>query len=244
MPDSVPNYLTIDPTTGAVGAVFTGKLVAQGIDFGAAVADGFPVSQVRWIRQSDGAVVAFIEGYDDVNGSTLQTQVNAVDAGDHAKVQVGASGAGASPFAFTNLISDPTAAFSYFNIAFGNLSQAVILDALKRSNFWQTNDANTGAGPSLSRMALGLTTVTTPAAAINNDFTSTIAIPAGVKPTGVAQTMVIPVMASGGGLFNGIHIVGTTINALGNDVCNVTFSNNSGVALGASTINLRYVVFF
>jgi hypothetical protein len=64
LPRSVPNYLTIDPTTGAVGADFTGKIHAQGLDLDAALQNDdtllIPANSVQWKNgtQIDGAIQA------------------------------------------------------------------------------------------------------------------------------------------------------------------------------------------
>lgn len=62
MPDSQPNYLTIDPATGAVGAAFTGVVHATGLDLATYTGGGSTpaVNKVRWVRASDGAETGYI----------------------------------------------------------------------------------------------------------------------------------------------------------------------------------------
>ena len=57
-----PNYLTL--TNGVVGANFTGHVHAQGLDLDAAtIATPPDQDRVRWLRQSDGAVIATLSAY-------------------------------------------------------------------------------------------------------------------------------------------------------------------------------------
>jgi hypothetical protein len=58
MPDSQPNYLTVDPQ-GRTGANFAGHIQATGIDF----QDADPVTQdyaVRWSRVTDGSINGYV----------------------------------------------------------------------------------------------------------------------------------------------------------------------------------------
>jgi hypothetical protein len=61
MPDLMaPTVLTVD-AAGNVGANFTGKVHATGLDMDAALGNVTNVNSIRWLRQSDGAVVAHID---------------------------------------------------------------------------------------------------------------------------------------------------------------------------------------
>lgn len=58
-----PNYLTIDPNTGVVGADFTGVISALGVTLPSGDTLTPPATnRVRWVRQSDGSVLADIFG--------------------------------------------------------------------------------------------------------------------------------------------------------------------------------------
>jgi hypothetical protein len=58
-----PNYLTVDPA-GNVGANFTGTINALGLILPAGVSPSTTAqNQVRWQRQSDGALTALLEAY-------------------------------------------------------------------------------------------------------------------------------------------------------------------------------------
>lgn len=70
-----PNYLTVDPTTGAVGADFTGVVNAQGITLPAFMRPtagtplgGGPVNKVNWTRTSDGAMIGYLVSQEDAAG--------------------------------------------------------------------------------------------------------------------------------------------------------------------------------
>jgi hypothetical protein len=68
VPDSQPNYLTVDPATGNIGANFSGHVQATGID----MLDADPTEQdyaVRWHRVTDGSTNAY------VYGTTNSTQI-------------------------------------------------------------------------------------------------------------------------------------------------------------------------
>ncbi len=68
----VPNYLTVDQA-GRVGASFAGHVHAQGLDLDAGASSTPPdQDRVRWIRQSDGAVVAQEFGYTNPGSATLE----------------------------------------------------------------------------------------------------------------------------------------------------------------------------
>lgn len=58
-----PNYLTIDPVTGLVGADFTGHVHAEGLDLTAAVTLSPIEDRISWIRASDGTVAADLAGF-------------------------------------------------------------------------------------------------------------------------------------------------------------------------------------
>lgn len=80
MPDAVPNYLTTD-STGHVGANFTGKVHAQGLDLDAGLSPAGPdINKVRWIRQVDGAVIADIIGFPNQTGVGTQLAITTGDA--------------------------------------------------------------------------------------------------------------------------------------------------------------------
>jgi hypothetical protein len=63
VPSSQPNYLTVDPTTGAVGAVFPGGVVIPSVSDPTPHTGPQIARTVRWMRGSDGALVADIYGY-------------------------------------------------------------------------------------------------------------------------------------------------------------------------------------
>jgi hypothetical protein len=61
LPDAVPNYLTVDPVTGAVGANFSGHVHAAGVDLDSDPSGNFqPEHQVRWVRASDGTIMGWL----------------------------------------------------------------------------------------------------------------------------------------------------------------------------------------
>jgi hypothetical protein len=64
MPRSVPNYLTVDPVTGAVGANFSGKIHAQGLDLDAFTNPTPPDKDlIRWLTTT-GVDINAIGAYD------------------------------------------------------------------------------------------------------------------------------------------------------------------------------------
>ncbi len=71
MPDSQPNYLTIDPATGGVGANFAGHVQASGLDMVAQGSFGIPESRkqaqaITWHKDTvTGAQVARLVAYSD-----------------------------------------------------------------------------------------------------------------------------------------------------------------------------------
>lgn len=67
-----PNYLTFDPASGRIGAQFTGRIKALGVDIDAGLSD-VPDQQreVRWVRQ-DGTLVAEVYAYTAGGGDFLE----------------------------------------------------------------------------------------------------------------------------------------------------------------------------
>lgn len=91
MPDSQPNYLTTDPNTGKVSANFTGHVSASGVDLPAAITaqSGQPDNQVRWLKQSDGSLVASMVGFDvgPIQGAAITAKSDAPYAGTNLYVE-------------------------------------------------------------------------------------------------------------------------------------------------------------
>ena len=89
------NYLTISPTTGAIGANFAGHISAQGIDLIQSPGSSYGAAgSIIWTRQSDGAQVARIDSYkDQPNRNYYQLSSFGVNPGDTlAGMQIGAQG--------------------------------------------------------------------------------------------------------------------------------------------------------
>lgn len=90
-----PNVLTVD-AQGRIGASFTGHVAAAGVDLIAGITPAPPSDrQVRWLRQSDGSVVATVYGFESggVDGTFLQSMAlggNQATAGLLAVDQFGA----------------------------------------------------------------------------------------------------------------------------------------------------------
>lgn len=67
-----PNYLTVN-ADGSVGADFSGHVSAQGLDLPAGTSSTPPSQdRVRWLRGSDGSVVADVTAYEVANQATLR----------------------------------------------------------------------------------------------------------------------------------------------------------------------------
>lgn len=118
MPRSVPNYLTIDPATGAVGADFTGHIHALGLDLDAAPLAGTNDNEIHWLAQPSGAVLGMIRTTDQ----TMSFRHN--DINENATEQLFFTG-GATPSAQVFVGAAP------------NTKLGVILDSQGRSTFLQ-----------------------------------------------------------------------------------------------------------
>lgn len=127
-----PNYLTVN-AQGQVGASFTGQVTAQGINIEAA-AIPTQLNQVRWLRQSNGAVLAFIQGSDEQSnfgaGSALVFNARDPDAPGNPVVDLALFG-GLPAGAGNNSIE--------LNV--DSLNTMTLLDDLGRSN-WLQLDTN------------------------------------------------------------------------------------------------------
>jgi hypothetical protein len=107
MPRSVPNYLTVDPVTGAVGANFSGKIHAQGLDLDAFTNPTPPDKDlIRWLTTTGvdinaigayglaGQHIGFLESIASPGQSASQ-QIDATDGVDLMQLEVRASNTGA-----------------------------------------------------------------------------------------------------------------------------------------------------
>lgn len=248
MPDSVPNYLTIDPTTGAVGATFTGNIVAQGLDLTASpVVSPVPTSKIRWLRGGvGGAVIATVSTYDDFSGTqeaTYAVSVTPQTFNEGGNVDLAAQGFGNNNWPASLSLHggvDLAAGTDTIITAQGGGDVMTLITGDNKSSYVQIGSAT----ERLRMSHVAAVQVNTPAMAINAEGTCTVSLPVAVKPAGVAQKNFLPTIVFGGGLFNNVALVGVNMNALGNDVTNVTIRNNTGVAQAANTIRFQYVVFY
>jgi hypothetical protein len=94
-----PTFITLD-SAGRIGAVFTGKIVATGLDLTAALGNVSEVNEIRWLRASDSAVVSTL------SGNVLATQ----------------GGAGADYSGFMNVIATAVGAATSADVALSALS--------------------------------------------------------------------------------------------------------------------------
>jgi hypothetical protein len=167
MPDQMSDtFVTVD-AAGNIGADFTGHIHATGLDLDAALGNVQNLNEIRWLRTSDGAVVA------SISGNILGTQGGAgADYSGFINVLADAVGALTSAEVVLTAISnfDPTTGTQLLlasapGNAFGNrhqaivqcdddggigVHQAVVLDGSGRSNFQQVFDG-TQAAPLITR---------------------------------------------------------------------------------------------
>lgn len=90
-----PNYLSINPATGQIGANFSGLIQALGLILPAAGSSLLPYPQnssIEWVRQSDGAVVAQQSALSSGGTESLEIRSYRAPGGDNAIVGVGTSG--------------------------------------------------------------------------------------------------------------------------------------------------------
>lgn len=248
MPDSQPNYLTTD-AQGNVGAEFTGKIIAQGLDLTASpVVSPTPTSKIRWLRGGvGGAVIATVSVYDDYPGTqeaTYAVNVTPQTAGENGNVDLGAQGFGNNNWPAVVHIhggTDLAAGTDTIITAQGGGRVITLITGDNKSSFLQLADS---PAVSLRMGHVAAVQVATPAMAINAEGTCTISLPVAVKPAGAQQLNFIPTIVFGGGLFNNVALVGVNMNALGNDVTNITIRNNTGVAQAANTIRFQYIVLY
>jgi hypothetical protein len=161
-----PTFITLD-AAGRIGAVFTGKIVATGLDLTAALGNVTDVNEIRWLRASDSAVVATLSanmlGGQGGAGADYSAFLNGIAGSVGA-----ATGAAVTLTAISNL--DPTVGTqlglsSAPSNPFGDrhevvlqceddggigVHQAVALDGSGRSNFQQVFDG-TQAAPLVTR---------------------------------------------------------------------------------------------
>lgn len=128
MPDSLqPNPLSIDAA---------GNVLAQGIDLPAGVGDAPPAqSRVRWIRQSDGSVVADALAWADANTQSETAALSAYQAtlNDNAAVFIQACTPNQVAVAFLETLAAP----GYSQVIAGANNALTIIDSNGDSNFPQ-----------------------------------------------------------------------------------------------------------
>lgn len=144
MPEMVPNYLTVDPTTGEVGAVFPGGIVMPAVEPNT---DPGTTRAVTWIREADGSFVAQMSGVDSGGNGAGDTHALSLQAFWGANPVVPDSGA------IISLIAAATGlggASSIFINAFDGIGGAFaqLLESTGRSAFaFASRFGNPGASP-------------------------------------------------------------------------------------------------
>lgn len=107
MPRSVPNYLTTD-ANGNVGADFTGRITAQGLDLLASTNTVLPDDRtVRFERESDGTAIAHIGAYEG-SGAAADSDMLALRGNGGLDIR----GGSASDYARLQIYQDPASAIA------------------------------------------------------------------------------------------------------------------------------------
>lgn len=141
MPDSVPNYLSVD-ANGNVGANFSGKIHAQGLNLDTASSRiTQDVDSIRWINTGNGYVPVSIQAWEDALNDQLVVDVEAQTADRTADIflvagnpsGVGGAGAGADLHISSGSNLFPTASL----LAEAGAFQARILNSNGGSDFVQ-----------------------------------------------------------------------------------------------------------
>lgn len=147
MPESVPNYLTVD-ADGNVGANFSGRLTAAGIDFNAHPAPEIGLLDsdeiVQWVRESNGAQVARIGAYEG-DGFPAETDILQIRGMGGVEIN-------ANEEARLQIYQDPGSAISAHVASAGNFDR-IILSSNGSSGFLKLANTQNLA------MAIGTRTV-------------------------------------------------------------------------------------
>lgn len=131
MPKGVDTVLTVDGA-GRISADFTGHVHAQGLDLDAGDTTSPPEDRkVRWIRVSDGAVIADLESF-SAGGTNRSTFITYANLGETATTEIKAV-RGSS--AKVDVIDNGTTQGVYATA--GGSSGYTIVDSDKRSSFLQ-----------------------------------------------------------------------------------------------------------
>jgi hypothetical protein len=112
---------------GTVTYDFQGHIKAQGLDFDAAAGAILGPSTIDWNRQSDGAMVAYVNGFDSGTQETLQ--IGAVTPSQADRTQAGAR--------FTVIPPGTAQSWATAVDAAGVVSDRLLVDSLGQSNFPQ-----------------------------------------------------------------------------------------------------------
>lgn len=120
-----PNYLTVDPITGQISALFSGVIKAFGVSLPADDPSNDLINAVQWVEQADGALVAFVKPtlhivphLSQVRTLTLAALADASQGDTAAAVSAQATPAGGGPNA-VNIIDSNNKSDLIKNAALG-----------------------------------------------------------------------------------------------------------------------------
>lgn len=142
MPTGVPIYVKVDPNTGEVTNEFEGHIKADGIELPAAVDMSNPQddSYIEWVRESDGAEIAFIVGASEpFAGNVYRSGLQATADG-------------------------PRSAIEHFQVG-GNVQVEVVANLQRKNLLLATGESNFLTIPSARKSSAGRVTVQFPAGA-------------------------------------------------------------------------------
>jgi hypothetical protein len=260
-----PTYLTVSPT-GQVGANFSGVVSASALALKAGTArGGYVANSVQWVRQSDGALVAFAEAWNAAANDELTLQATQATAGDATGVLLmanGLAGSGNASLAINGCSSSganaSTGLFAGAIPKTGAPSLATILDATGHSSFAQTaNNLSDLANAGTARTNLGVDATGTACQRSNNlsDVANVqtarsnlgLGLGAGVAAVGAGQSTPVTLYSgsgqvtwAGGSAYSNVVAVNIGASALGSMSFIVVEAGNSGNTGGYALFEVRY----
>lgn len=230
MPSLTPNYLTIDPVTGEVGAVFPGGIAMP-------AGTGFPIPPpdtraIRWeASDGSGTLRSFLFTNDNGGGGNQLSMYVMDDPGPLPDfVTMAVADAGGSVLSALEVIETAAGLGEIFAFADrpGGAEQRVILDGNGNSDFIQANNA--GAGKTIVQAMAGIAVVAIAAGvAVNSANTDTGLPAAGLSGFRVMGSLLnLDGSRLGWGVTRGADIGG-------NLALTFQFRNNSAAASAAMT---------
>lgn len=136
-----PTYVTINPATGAVGALFTGLINALGVIIPTgSLVNPAAANEIAWERASDNAITAYVGGVENNGQDNLIVAAQATAAANPGQVLIAGYGSG-EPYSVLLVSSGTSGSVPVISGLVGTRPFFTLMDGNGRSNFLQIGSA-------------------------------------------------------------------------------------------------------